>query len=304
MGKVILNDTTLTSIANAIRNKNGESETYLPSEMPQKILNIQSGGGGSDYNINFYYAQGDFKDSDFIEAAERGDWINCKYLYNYNQSLSDIAGDGLSIKITDASYMYYQISINNTKKSTIDCSGFNLSRCTNMESMFYYCTWLKSLDVSNWDTKNVVNMDYMFYGCSNLESLDMSCLDLSNLLSFMNLFQYANKLKTLVLPDIPRTKNFSLSGSSMTIQNLTFANGGTFGNKSNSDSLTLNCTRFWKENTDTIKEYYENFANSIGENTSGKTRNIKLYTTLYNDLTDEQKALLTDKGYTITYGTS
>ena len=56
MGKVILNDTTLTSIADAIRNKNGEINTYLPSEMPQKILDIQS-GGGSDYNINFYYAR-------------------------------------------------------------------------------------------------------------------------------------------------------------------------------------------------------------------------------------------------------
>ena len=303
MGKVILNDTTLTNIANAIRNKNGETNTYLPSEMSQKILDIQSGGGGSDYNINFYYARGDFKDSDFIEAVERGDWINCYFLYNTNRPL-DIAGNGLNVKITDASYMYYHITP--TGKTTIDCSLFDLSRCTNMEYMFYYDIWLKSLDVSNWDTSKVHNMQYIFANCTSLESLDMSALDLSNLLNFTNPFYYASGLKTLILPNIPKVINFDIFVYSpqVSLQNLTFSNGGTFGNKSTSSSLTLNCARFWQGKTDTIKGYYENFANSIGDNTSGKTRTIKLYTTLYNDLTDEQKALLTDKGYTITYGAS
>lgn len=302
MGKVILNDTTLTSIADAIRNKNGEAGQYLPSEMPQKILDIQS-GGGSDYNINFYYARGDFKNSDFVEAAERGDWINCYYLYNYGTQIN-VAGDGLNVKITDASYMYYSISP--MGMTTIDCTSFNLSRCTNMEYMFYYNTWLKSLDVSNWDTSKINNMQYIFANCTNLESLDMSSLDLSNLENFANPFYYASGLKTLILPDIPKVFYFDLFGTSpkVSLQNFTFANGGTFGNQSNASSLTLNCSRFWQGKTDTIKGYYENFANSIGENTSGKIRNIKLHTTLYNDLTDEQKALLTDKGYTITYGIS
>lgn len=46
MSKVILNDTTLTAIAEAIRTKGGSQEQLLPSEMPAAIANLPSGGGG------------------------------------------------------------------------------------------------------------------------------------------------------------------------------------------------------------------------------------------------------------------
>ena len=44
MANVIVNDTNLTNIANAIRAKNGTQTTYLPSEMATAISNIPSGG--------------------------------------------------------------------------------------------------------------------------------------------------------------------------------------------------------------------------------------------------------------------
>ena len=46
MANVIIDDTNLTNIANAIRGKNGTQNTYLPSEMATAITNIPSGGGG------------------------------------------------------------------------------------------------------------------------------------------------------------------------------------------------------------------------------------------------------------------
>jgi len=42
MGKAFIQESTLTNIANAIRFKLGESNTYLPSQMPQNIMNIGS----------------------------------------------------------------------------------------------------------------------------------------------------------------------------------------------------------------------------------------------------------------------
>ena len=45
MANVIINDTNLTNIANAIRGKNGETTTYKPSEMAAAITAIPSGGG-------------------------------------------------------------------------------------------------------------------------------------------------------------------------------------------------------------------------------------------------------------------
>ena len=47
MAKYVIEDTTLTNIADSIRSKTGKSDMLLPSQMPTEIQNI-SGGGGSD----------------------------------------------------------------------------------------------------------------------------------------------------------------------------------------------------------------------------------------------------------------
>lgn len=46
MTKYIIDGSTLTEIADAIREKTGETETIKPEDMPQKIQDIQTGGGG------------------------------------------------------------------------------------------------------------------------------------------------------------------------------------------------------------------------------------------------------------------
>lgn len=50
MSKVLVNESSLTGIANAIRGKNGSTDTYKPSEMAAAITAI-SGGGGSGVDI-------------------------------------------------------------------------------------------------------------------------------------------------------------------------------------------------------------------------------------------------------------
>ena len=44
MAKVLVTDTSLTNIANAIRGKNSTSTTYKPAEMAAAIANLPSGG--------------------------------------------------------------------------------------------------------------------------------------------------------------------------------------------------------------------------------------------------------------------
>jgi hypothetical protein len=46
MANVIINDTHLTNIADAIREKTGTSDTYKPGEMAAAISAITTGGGG------------------------------------------------------------------------------------------------------------------------------------------------------------------------------------------------------------------------------------------------------------------
>lgn len=49
MGNVIINDSSLTNIANAIRAKNGTTNTYKPSEMADAITAITGGGSGTEW---------------------------------------------------------------------------------------------------------------------------------------------------------------------------------------------------------------------------------------------------------------
>lgn len=46
MGKVFIEETTLTSIGDAIRNKTGDSALLNPLDMPTAIESIETGGGG------------------------------------------------------------------------------------------------------------------------------------------------------------------------------------------------------------------------------------------------------------------
>lgn len=63
MARVFVNDTTLTAIADAIREKNGSEDTYKPSQMADAVRGIKSGGGmnfgeniTSPNILNLFYA--------------------------------------------------------------------------------------------------------------------------------------------------------------------------------------------------------------------------------------------------------
>ena len=61
MGKVMVNESSLTAIGEAIRGKNGTTNTYKPSEMAAAISSIPAGGGNLDFS-NLEYVQLTSKD--------------------------------------------------------------------------------------------------------------------------------------------------------------------------------------------------------------------------------------------------
>lgn len=81
------------------------------------------------------------------------------------------------------------------------------SNVTDMGSMFYNCTNLKTADVSNFDTSNVTRMAHMFEGCENLEGLDLSNFDVRNVTSFYEMFKGCKKLSTLDLSSFDTSNN-------------------------------------------------------------------------------------------------
>lgn len=52
MSNVLVNDTSLTAIANAIRSKLGVSTTYKPGQMASAIQSIPTGGGGGNAYVS------------------------------------------------------------------------------------------------------------------------------------------------------------------------------------------------------------------------------------------------------------
>lgn len=57
MANVLVNDTSLTAIGNAIREKNGETTLYKPAEMATAIQALATGGGGGELKylkVQFY----------------------------------------------------------------------------------------------------------------------------------------------------------------------------------------------------------------------------------------------------------
>ncbi len=94
--------------------------------------------------------------------------------------------------------------------TTVDVSGWDTSRVTNMYALFNSASNLTSLDLSTFDTSNVENMQSMFWGTSSLKSLDVSMFDTSKVTSMYGMFA-ANNFTTLDLSNFDTSKVTDMS---------------------------------------------------------------------------------------------
>lgn len=81
----------------------------------------------------------------------------------------------------------------------LDLSSFNTSNIDNMGGLFSDCASLVSLNVSSFDTSKVTNMLNMFGGCASLVSLNLSNFDVSKVDSMAFMFSGCARLSTLTL---------------------------------------------------------------------------------------------------------
>ena len=178
MANVIIEDTYLSDIADAIREKKGEEETYKPSEMADGISSIQTGADLNDYfNMTPETMSGDsnvpwlvnnyFKK--FPPVIVPNNITHLNYLTNGLQrwSMPELPKIICGNNITNMSYMYY----NNTTITDIDVSGLDTSNVVTMDNMFSNCINIKNFDLSTFDTRKVQNMASMFIGDAELLSI-------------------------------------------------------------------------------------------------------------------------------------
>ena len=191
-----------------------------------------------------------------------------EYMFHYCNSLKSL---DLSELDTSAVTTMERMFNHCLSLTSLNLTNFNTSSLTKMNGMFNECQSLKSLDLLSFNTSAVTDMSYMFYGCEKLVSLNLSNFDTSAVTEMTEIFNNCFALTSLILgPNFFKTPNVT---------------GIDF----------FYCTN-WTNDTVVASLV----TNSYDRATAGlSTMNIRLSANTKAALTDEQKAAITAKGYTI-----
>lgn len=233
MANVLVEETSLSNIASAIRGKNGSTAVYKPGEMAAAISNLSTSGssGGED---------------DFLTRSGSGEYINDRieklgggafYQTNYSTiTLSNVkAMDGASI-----------IRFNNNL-TTLNLPALTTITCTYIEPSVS-ATWgwqisnnasLTALDFPNLTTISD-SVGQCFAGNANLVSVNLPSLTAANLLQQ---FQNCSSLKTV---DLSSLQSSTKEGSGC----------WTFQNCSSLQSINLPNLTQWGSTDDGLGLYY------------------------------------------------
>ena len=190
MSKVLVNESSLTGIANAIRGKNGETTTYKPSEMAAAITAISGGGeptiealsitangtytapdgvdGYSPVTVNVPQDGGP-PDSAFVISG------NCSYRFAYNGWNWFISQYGNRIttnNIDNTSCMFYLNGNIETIPFEINCDNTNY---ISARAMFGDCVQLTIAPKINNLMFNTISG--LFSGCNKLKTIPNDFFD-------------------------------------------------------------------------------------------------------------------------------
>ena len=186
MSKVLVNESSLTGIADAIRGKNGSTDTYKPSEMAAAITAISGGGGGSGPDI---------PDSAFVLSGSMSYW---DYLGQWDSFITAYADKWSTSNIASTNGMFQY-----SKKLEVTPFDFNFTNSSyyDYNNMFSDSENLKTIG-------KLINMypsslSSMFSGCKRLRYLpefinpNFSRINTYVYSSISNMFQNCLSLRTI-----------------------------------------------------------------------------------------------------------
>ena len=148
-------------------------------------------------------------------------------------------------------------------------------------SMFYDCRNLTNVPLL--DTKNVTNMDSMFSNCFNLANVPL--FDTKNVTNMASMFYYCSNLTTVPLFDT----------SKVTSMNHMFYN---CSNLETIHMININANLNISASTKFTREALLEIIGNLKAQTSG-TKTLTMGSTNLAKLTDEDKKIATDKGWTL-----
>lgn len=206
--KVLVSDSNLKAIADAIRGKNGRTDKYTPGEMATAISNITTGGGG-DTTKEDGLVTGELTtyENDRVTSVKN----NLFFSDTNITSVSFPAATKIGIRAFQDCTNINSVNINSA--TIIKNSAFE--NCTNIKSIdipnvtriggsaFYECTALASVNMPN---ARIIN-SFAFARCTSLTSVTMpSVTALSD-----SAFGACTALKSIIIGSDASTKVCSVS---------------------------------------------------------------------------------------------
>lgn len=276
----------LTDVANSIRTKTGTTEQINAQDFSAKILNIQTGGENTLKNLldatkYTTYLFNDYNGTSVDGLIQPNDTENVTtmyFMFNKCTNLTTIPQLNTS-NVTDMHRMFYKC----TNLTTIP--QLNTSNVTNMNSMFMDCTSLTTIPLLN--TSNVTDIGYMFYNCASLTTIPQ--LNTSKATSMSNMFNGCTNLTT-----VPALDASNVTGAD--------SMKGMFANCTNLKSILMTnigvdldisaSTKFEREDLLVI-------INNLKQNYNPSDKILTMRNTSLAKLTDEDKAIASDKGWNL-----
>lgn len=209
--------------------------------------------------------------------------------FAYNKNIENVnVSNWDTSKVTSMHTAFYICD----KLQSVSCENWRLDNCTSMYAMFDSCSALKNLDPSRWNTSKVTNMEWVFIRCSSLTSLDLSKWDTSQVTVMNNFLSYCTSLTSLDISGWNTSKVNSMRNmlnncpsletlkcDKLILPNIELGNIGLkYSTKLTVDSIVglLNA----------LPQSDKGYSFQIGSDNIAK-------------LSDEQKAIATNKGWTL-----
>lgn len=178
-------------------------------------------------------------------------------------------------KVTSMEYMFYSCS------KMINAPQLDTSNVTNMDYMFSSCTWLKN--VPQYDTSKVTTMRGMFGYCSFMETAPL--LNTTNVTNMDSMFRYCVYLKA-----IPSLDMMKVTNADYMIRDCS--------NLEAIHLININTNLDFSDSTKLTREALLEIIDNLKAQTSG-TKTLTMGSTNLAKLTDADKKIATDKGWTL-----
>lgn len=296
------------------------NEVSITTNVPQDntLKNLLDATKTTKYLFS-YYEGNDIPN--LIQYNDTSEVTNMSYMYN-NCKASTFPQLNMS-KVTNASYMFYSCknivtapilnlsNIQNCESVFRDCANLttceisDFSNATNLNGLFATCRKLKNT-ASNLTITKVTDTGFMFYSCNALETAPE--MNTSNVTNMTKMFYSCNKLTTVPLYDTSKVTRmeemFWLCSDLQTVPafdctNVTNMNNIFSSCRSLKSILMTNIGVSLNISASTLFEREDLVLILNNLKTVTTTKTLTMGATNLAKLTDSDKAIATNKGWTL-----